>query len=1268
MLEMHGGNGKIASNQQMRKELTQIRKAARVLRDPGTTSTWQLPLSSGRSLAVVANEALPLIRYNHCYDNYRSNSNGIGNEFVYDGNKVSLGDENDGRGSGKGKDRRVFLCNWRSKKSGSEKSLQSLGQIVTYEKGDVDDGGDMSLEGSVDNSVSDSRNGGGDLKTDTFFADRYAALVFGCKDTKLTPSVRRNTMKRKVIRSAQSAALWEYHLQQQIVPCKTGKEEDSESCVDQSDDTGYFNSEDLRRYSAESPFLAPLKSSKTLRSSVKDVSSYAFSTPAMSGCSLNQYSVRNPSTAESWNPTTESCNDEMDDSLDFQGSRGCGLPCYWSRRSTPRYRGARGSSCSPSLSDILRRKGSNLLCGSQAMYHERCYLAPLNSKQKKLGSKMSQSLVPLLTSTGDRRVGSSLETWMTDDDISTNYGEIDLDGSIRLDGRRGSTTYGSRDGLELVACNKEREYENVRSLSHRYRPVFFSELVGQNVVIQSLTNAILKRRVAPLYLFQGPRGTGKSSAARIFANALNCLANVKSKPCGVCRECTDFISEKSKDLTEVDGSNKKEIVKVRCILKRLSASPLVTFSQYKVFIIEECHLLPAKTWLAFLKFLEEPPPLVLFIFITTDLENVPRTVLSRCQKFIFNKIRDCDIVSRLEKISVDENLDVESDALDLVALNADGSLRDAETMLEQLTLLGKRITTALVNELVGVVSDEKLLELLELAMSSETVETVKRARELMDSGVDPMLLMSQLATLIVDIIAGTYHIVDSKYEDSFFSGRSLNDAEMDRLKHALKLLSEADKQLRTSSEQSTWFTATLLQLGSVPSPDPSLSGSSRRQSSKTIVEVPSSTTREVFHQNFSPNGYALRKSTTPRSFFKSSQRDSTSQEEQLIGLDSNATRTQYIDSPLNVSHNDSVVETTNSSSANSGILNDLWMQCIEKCHPSTLRQLLHTYGKLVSISEVEGDLVANIAFQNRAIKIRAERSLSSIANSFKTILQHDMVVKIILWTDGENAINSEKHAMSPEPMVQKQMYQTEVINGEKRVVCTNELYGYSDHDSYQQLPVSRVSLNDSEHKPVRNSELSAELPTWMVEENNRSSSKKERKLVAPVRRIESIIHEQRLETAWLQIAEKSTPGSLSRWKPERNQVLPQEGIYIKNKTESVDSKSLTSQHWEDELNAELNALKVNGGKVLIRDQIGKRVGRYPMSPSLLQNNFSRESTGYESSTGAGGCSGLLCWMNHKNRKTRKNKQRTPVSSQKSSCFLWLGECAKMRRTQDRFRS
>jgi DNA polymerase III subunit gamma/tau len=312
----------------------------------------------------------------------------------------------------------------------------------------------------------------------------------------------------------------------------------------------------------------------------------------------------------------------------------------------------------------------------------------------------------LLTNSGDGIGGSSIGTGLSDDELSTNYGELDLEALSRLDGRRWSSCR-SQDGLEIVALNGDGEEEgtpeNIGSLSQKYKPVFFSELIGQNIVVQSLTNAISRGRIAPVYLFQGPRGIGKTSAARIFASALNCTSAEEIKPCGYCRECSDSISGKTRDLWEVDGTDKKGIDKVRYLLKKISRGPPLGSSRYKVFLIDECHLLPSKMWLAFLKFLEEPPQRVVFIFVTTDPDNVPRTVQSRCQKYLFSKIKDRDIVARLRKISNEENLDVELNALDLIALNADGSLRDAETMLDQLSLLGKKITTSLVNELVSSV-------------------------------------------------------------------------------------------------------------------------------------------------------------------------------------------------------------------------------------------------------------------------------------------------------------------------------------------------------------------------------------------------------------------------------------------------------------------------------------------------------------------------------------------------------------------------------------
>ncbi|KAA8545388.1 hypothetical protein F0562_020172 [Nyssa sinensis] len=916
------------------------------------------------------------------------------------------------------------------------------------------------------------------------------------------------------------------------------------------------------------------------------------------------------------------------------------------------------------------------------MYHRPHRGSSSRSNKRRVVSRTAQGRIPLLTNNGDGRGGSSIGTGQSDDELSTNFGELDLEALSRLDGRRWSSSCRSQEGLELVALNGEGEdvsnSDNIRSLSQKYRPMFFEELIGQNIVVQSLMNAISRGRIAPVYLFQGPRGTGKTSTARIFAAALNCLATKDTKPCGVCRECADFVSGKSRNLREVDGTNKKGIDKVCYLLKTLSMGPPSVFSGYKVFVIDECHLLPSKMWLAFLKFLEEPPPRVVFIFITTDLDNVPRTVLSRCQKYLFNKIKDGDIVTRLKKISADENLDVELDALDLIALNADGSLRDAETMLDQLSLLGKRITTSLVNELVGVVSDEKLLELLELAMSSDTAETVKRARELMDSGVDPMLLMSQLATLIMDIIAGTYHIVDAKYNDSFFGGRSLSEAELERLKHALKLLSEAEKQLRVSSERSTWFTATLLQLGSVSSPDPTQSGSNRRQSSKTNEDDPSSASKEAPVQKQRHDAhYAPRKSTSPMSLPNAANRNLTNQEDPSlltdgVSFNSKPAHSRFANGGALVSQDDITVGNT-TLTCNSDRLDNIWGRCIERCHSNTLRQLLHTHGKLVSISEVEGDLVAYIAFGDIDIKTRAERFLSSITNSFETVLRCNVEVRIILLPDGETSINNANLVALPDSLGQKQMETTEMINRERKAICSNTVNDYSDLDSHQEpLKVSKGSFNGSEGKLAGTFQPAAGSPMPLVEGNDKIRGTKERKPEIPMQRIESIIHEQRLETAWLQAAEKGPPGAISQLKPEKNQVLPQDGIYHHNQMESRNSMDFSSQHWEDDLNHEIKILKINDGKDLQKDQIGKRVDHYPMSPSLLHDStfagsFSKENMGYESGTGAGGCSGLFCWNNTKPNRRGKVKQGTPVPSHRDARFSWFGECGKSKKTENRFK-
>ncbi|XP_076932029.1 protein STICHEL-like [Bidens hawaiensis] len=1053
----------------LKKELT---KAARALRDPGTTSSWHSPLLTS-SRSPTAGDA--------------SSSVNINNTFAVAAAETDSSNNNNNNNRRKETKKKVFLYNWRTQRSEGDR------------RSNADEG-----IGDGEESVDDSLTAAAD--------DRYALS----STSKLFNQPLRAKRNSKLL----------------------------------ADDG---NSPLLSRFGLD-------KLKRDNNNSRRDDSSYCYSTPALSTSSIN-----NNYWVGSWDGMTGSFNNEMDDD-DQLGLPGCGIPCYWSssKKSTPK-RGVCGSgSCySPSFSDTLRRKGSSLLCGSQANYHRRYHSLTTGGYKKKRHTHVRKtSHVPLLTNGDESRDRSSIGT----DD------ELDLEALSRLDGRRWSTSYNSQQGLELVAVNQETEgdspaslVDNINCFSYKYKPMFFEDIVDQNVVVLSLVNSIIRGRVAPIYLFQGPRGTGKTSTARVFAAALNCLTAGDMKPCGVCTECDGFISGKIRVITEMDGSNKTGIDKVRFLMKKLQmGGSSSTFIRHDVYVIDECHLLPSKLWLAFQKFLEEPPLGVVFIFITTDLDNVPRAVLSRCQKYIFNKIKDSEIVNKLKRIAEEENLDVEEDALDLIALNVDGSLRDAETMLDQLSLLGKRITTDLVNELVGVVSDEKLLKLLELAMSSKTAETVKKARELMELGVDPMVLMSQMATLIMDIIAGTYQVVEAGYGDSFFDGRSLTETEVERLKQALKLLSESEKQLRVSSERSTWFTATLLQLGCVPSSDPTPLGSGRRQSSRTTDDDMSATFKDIYFQKqkVGTQHYEPQKSTPLKPNHTSS---SNSLEDAVLPM-----RQLINGDDLSVSRHDDVI--------NSSILDDIWARCIDKCHSKTLRQLLHTHGNLVSVSEDKGLLVAYIVFRDKDIKSRAERFVSSITNSFEIVLRRNTEVRILLLTDDKPNTGEPTTGLT----------QRKTTSMEK---CSNQ-------------------------EPSKGSN--------------------------PVQRIESIIHEQRLETAWLQTAEKGTPGSLQRLKPERNQVLPQDGG-------SSGQMESTQQQWEDELTRELNLLKINGGKPVSKEPIA-------MSPSV--NN------GYESGSARGGC---LCWNKPRHNHRGKMKPGTPVGPRRGARFLLFGDCGKSGRTGYRSR-
>ncbi|XP_043722712.1 protein STICHEL isoform X1 [Telopea speciosissima] len=1250
-----------------KKDLNVLRKAARLLRDPETSSSWRSPLSS-RSVAATSS-------WNYLDG---TTGNGIGSNHIsgYSENGTHLAIR------GVNNQKKVFLYNWRHQSGRSSDSGAKLGEDKFGQGG--------SVHRSPEDSLSDTQKE--DSMSDTFLGDPI--MVFRAKEASTVIPARRTVrrLKKNCTSSRQPISRNSKNSRRLDIPTISIGE--TLNSVEQSDDTEYCNSEDLQILTQKlgytprsaSPWLPRCgnwsHSSKLLKSIRRDDSSYSY-TPA-STSSYKRDGKRNPSTVGSWDGTTASFNGDELDQFDLPRRQGCGIPCYWSKRA-PKHRGC-GGCYSPSLSDTLRRKGSSILCGSQTLYHRH---RTSRSSKHKLVSRPSEGLA-LLTNSGDGRgcsAGSSIETGQSDDELSTNFGELDLEALSRLDGRRWSSSCRSQEGLELVALTggaEEGTPDHIRSLSQKYRPRSFDEIIGQNIVVRSLINAISRGRIAPFYLFQGPHGTGKTSTARIFAAALNCRED--PKPCGFCRECTDIISCKSRDLREVNATNRKEIDKVRSWLKDLCKNPA---SRFKVCVLDECHLLPSKTWSAFMKFLEEPPLRVVFIFITADLDSIPRTVLSRCQKYIFNKIKEADIVTRLKKLSADENLDVESDALELIALNAEGSLRDAETMLDQLSLLGKRINTSLVNELVGVVSDEKLLDLLELAMSSDTAETVKRARELMDSGVDPVALMSQLAGLIMDIIAGTYHLVDSKSSGSYFSGRSLTEAELERLKQALKLLSEAEKQLRLSSERSTWFTAALLQLGSAASSDPSHSSSSRRQSSKTTGEDPSGPSGEASTHKKQPDALRLAwKSTSSSASIPRAVNECSSSHEELLAdhssLESRAMHSRFMEACASGTSNE---ETAAGSRVfrclSPDKLDAIWVRCIDKCPSKKLKQLLRVHGKLVAISEVEGVLIVSIAFVDGDIKSRAERFLGSITNSVRVVLRHNVEVRIGLLQDWENSVERLQPFQLTDSLTRPKHVETS--ERESKSDCGNLINGHADLDPYQELQkVRRETFNSSkdtqqggkldrcdlsESLTDRSFLATSGLPAFANNEGAGNCILEKQEI--PMPRIQPISDEQLLETAWLQAEEKGTPGSVSRLKPERNQVLPQDSVYRQNQMTSM-MLSLSSQRGDDELNHEIKASKINDNRSNLKNPNGRRIDHSAMSPSLLHDssfpgNFNQENLGYESGSGPGGCNGLLCWKTSKHINKEKVKVGTPVRSRKGRNLLWFGQCRKSRKIENGFR-
>ena len=264
-------------------------------------------------------------------------------------------------------------------------------------------------------------------------------------------------------------------------------------------------------------------------------------------------------------------------------------------------------------------------------------------------------------------------------------------------------------------------------LYRKWRPQSFSELVGQTAIKKTLVNAISQNRIAHAYLFSGPRGTGKTSTARILAKAINCKTeNIEDRlNCNSCENCVDINSSNSLDLIEIDAASNRGIDEIRSIRDKSNYSP--TKSLYKVYVLDEAHMLTKDASNALLKTLEEPPPHVVFILATTESDKMESTILSRCQRFDFKRIDNNDIVLRLIQISNDENINIAESAILRIAEISEGSLRDAESFLEQVILSNEQeyINTDEINKILGITDSSQVGFLQESILLGNINETLK---------------------------------------------------------------------------------------------------------------------------------------------------------------------------------------------------------------------------------------------------------------------------------------------------------------------------------------------------------------------------------------------------------------------------------------------------------------------------------------------------------------------------------------------------------------
>ncbi len=358
--------------------------------------------------------------------------------------------------------------------------------------------------------------------------------------------------------------------------------------------------------------------------------------------------------------------------------------------------------------------------------------------------------------------------------------------------------------------------ENYVVSARKYRPASFDTVIGQRAITSTLKNAILNKQLAQAYLFCGPRGVGKTTCARIFAKTINCMnLQPNGEPCNECESCVAFNNSRSLNIHELDAASNNSVDDIRGLVDQVRLLPQV--GKYSVYIIDEVHMLSASAFNAFLKTLEEPPAHAIFILATTEKHKILPTILSRCQIYDFNRIKVSDTIEHLKRIADKEGVQVEEEALNIIAQKADGAMRDALSIFDQVvSFCGKELTYAKVIENLNVLDYEYYFKLTDLFYNGKVAETFLLFDEIMTKGFDAGNLIAGLGKHFRDLLVAKDEVTLSLLEVSASIRerylRQAKEVDVDFIFNALKVIEQCEMQYKVRVEKRLCVEITLIKL------------------------------------------------------------------------------------------------------------------------------------------------------------------------------------------------------------------------------------------------------------------------------------------------------------------------------------------------------------------------------------------------------------------------------------------------------------------------